>query len=267
MVDGRRRSRERRDRCDIPRGPVSEADPLDLVRRAREPVLDGERIGRKVDAQPQIISRAGYRNVGWRNPGVEYHAINTARDGCVVDHRIAARTASEQIGVAAIATTQGVIGAVATHRVAKRIAGAVDGGRSRQGQVFEIAGERIGNDALHGIDAFIGLLNDYIVGVIDHVGVIARTARHEIRTGAAVNRIIAGPAIYRIAAGIRIDGVIARQRIDHVVRNVADDDVAEDVAGAIDCRSTGQREIFHVVGKCIRDRALHEIDAADVAGI
>src|SRR5207244_1285223 len=73
-----------------------------------------------------------------------------------------------------------------------------------------------------------------IAGIVDRIGVVARTAGHLVGAGQAVELVVAA---------------------------VAGDDVVKGVASAVDARGAGQREVLDIVGEHIGGARVHGIGA------
>ena len=107
-----------------------------------------------------------------------------------------------------------------------------DGAGERQ--VLDVGAQRVADTGLHRVGACAGGLGDDVGCGIDHVGVVAGTARHGVVTGAAV---------------------------EHVVAGVAGERVVERVAGGVDGTGAGQRQVLDVGAQRVADAGLHRIGA------
>ncbi len=138
--------------------------------------------------------------------------------GTVIDDiRIIARAARQRIR--ACPAVKDVRAAVARDRIGKRVAGAVDVEGAGENQVFDVLTERVTEICLDRVRTFFSILYHRVAGVVDDVGVVARTACHRVG---------------------------ARRPIDDVVAAVAGDRVIEGVAGAVDIRRAGQLQVLDV---------------------
>ena len=103
-------------------------------------------------------------------------------------------------------TGQKVVAGIADEHVGERIAGAIDGGGSQQGEVLDIAdgvhaiGEAEADRGLHRVGAIAAALLDHVADVVDHVGVVAQSAEHTVGADAAVQRVVAGETPQGIGA-------------------------------------------------------------------
>ena len=101
-----------------------------------------------------------------------------------------------------------------------------------QGQVFEIGRKRVADRGLHRVGALIGLLNEDVGDVIDHIDIAASAARHPVS---------AQPTVQNIASGVACQVIVLG------------------VAGAIDRGNSGQQQVFKISLQGIGNGALDEI--------
>ena len=78
---------------------------------------------------------------------------------------------------------------IAGDGVDQRIAGGVGAGAAGQRQLLDIGGERVGDRALHEIDARIARFHHHVAGIVDDIGVVAAAALHVVAEQAAVQDI------------------------------------------------------------------------------
>ena len=142
----------------------------------------------------------------------------------------ATRTAIER--VVARATGQHVVAAVAGQRVIVIVAGAVDRRGAGERQVLHVRTQRVAHAALHGVGAFVQVLGHHVAHIVHHVGVVACTTKHRVAT---------------------------RSTRQHVIVGIAREHVIERIAGAVDCRGAGEREILHVRTQRVGDTALYDV--------
>ena len=64
----------------------------------------------------------------------------------------------------------------------------------------EIGAQGVADRALHRVGALVGILRDGIVGIVDHIGVVAGCSDHRIGPQAAVQGIVAVQTIERVEA-------------------------------------------------------------------
>ena len=132
-----------------------------------------------------------------------------------------------------------VVRGVADELVIQRIAGG-RGRRAIQHYIFHMRaiaraiGQRDVDPRVHRVDALIGEFSHHITGVVDKIGVVARAARHGVRT---------------------------RRAVENVVIHVAGECVIERIAGGVGCRYAGQRQVLKVIAKRERHRGLHGVRA------
>ena len=93
--------------------------------------------------------------------------------------------------------------------LAARIAGAGEGGRSRQHQVLQFGAQHVADRALHRVRAATGGLGDRVARIVDQVGVVAETADQLVGVVAAIERVIAVAAVERVVAGETAHLVVA----------------------------------------------------------
>ena len=154
---------------------------------------------------------------------------------CAADHRIRAGTAIERViaggareRVIADPAGETVIpgiagnGIIETIAKADKIAGAckrqrldIDERRSREIDACEELGAEL-------IPPFVGVFDDYCVGDIDSVNVIAEATGERIRIGPAIERIIAQSANKRIEPARAVQGVIPGPARDRIIRRIAE---------------------------------------------
>ena len=153
--------------------------------------------------------------------------------GRVDDIGVVAQSAGHRVD--ARAAVQHVVAAVAGQRVGEVVAGAIDRGVAGQDQVLDVGAELVRRRRLHQIGAAAGRLDDEVVRLIDHIGIVAQPARHRVGARAAVEQVVAR---------------IARQG------------VAKLVAGAGKIGRSRQRQLLDVGAQRPVDRREHRIDAA-----
>ena len=99
--------------------------------------------------------------------------------------------------------------------LARRIARAADVGGARQRQVLDIlTAEAEAHRTLHRVSALAALLDDDVIGIVDPVAVVARTADHSVGIGAAIEDIVARIAGEHVGQGVArgVDVAVAGQR-------------------------------------------------------
>src|SRR5439155_254501 len=140
------------------------------------------------------------------------------------EHGVGAGTAVDEVGAA-----------VADDAVVQLVAGAGDVGAAGELQFLDIGRECVADAGLDCVVAGVGVFGHGVAGVVDDVGVVARTAGHRVG---------------------------ARLAVDEVGAGVAGDDVVGCVAGGVDVAGTQQRQVLEVVaqrpgdGRADRVRAL-----------
>lgn len=93
--------------------------------------------------------------------------------------------------------------AIAGQDIDEGVAGTVNGGRSGQGQVFEIRPQRIGDTAQHRISSIVqisDLPDNDISDIIHHVGIITKSSFHGVGAQPPIQPIVAKSAGERILA-------------------------------------------------------------------
>ena len=130
---------------------------------------------------------------------------------------VVARAADHPVGIAA--AIEDIVAGVAGQDVGQAIAGAVDVGGARQRQVLDgLPAEAEAHRALNRVGALACGLDDDVAGIVDPVGVVARTADHPVVFGTAVEDIVAGIAgqgvCQRIAGAVDVGGARQRQHLD-----------------------------------------------------
>ena len=134
---------------------------------------------------------------------------------------VAALAAVEEVGPVAgggqdVVAAQAieVVGAgVAGDHVGQVVAGAVDRRAAGQGQPLDEGTQRIAHRGLDDVehaavvDPHDRVLAHHVAGIVDGVGVVARTAEHHVGAGAAVQPVVVGPA------GERVDACAAGQAV------------------------------------------------------
>src|SRR5262249_27602433 len=158
--------------------------------------------------------------------------------------RVVAREATERVRLV-----------VADDVIVQAVAGAVDGVRAVENQIFEAVAEYVGDGAVDAVD--IGnpaALQDLVADVVDEILVAARAADHAVSPG------LSGELVGAAIAGQR---VVAVTTVQVVVVVVAGDLVAERVAGT-EKRGTRQRQVLDEVAEIEVGRAVDLIGA--VAG-
>src|SRR3954447_13154985 len=112
---------------------------------------------------------------GARGDG-EAEAVSAAATG----ERVGEKAAVEDVGAG-----------VAGNAVLDRVARAVDRCRASQHEVIDPTPERVGDARLRLVDAAVLLLDDDVADVVDDVRIVARGTAHRVRSGAAVDRVVA----------------------------------------------------------------------------
>ena len=235
---------------------VGKHERTDLIGRAEEPVGDGQRIGRAGDLDPKIVAHLREAQISRRDARLEQHPIDTAI--AVVDD-IVPPTQPEQISVVSSTAAQHIVAGLAIERV---IADA-----ALERVVAGPAAERIiAATAIEDVVAAIALQR-VVIGRTDQV--------FDVGEGIAL-RIAAGPRRQRqadrhrrcrgrigcgVVACAAIEGIRAAKARQDIVGAVANDDVIGRIAGAVDRRPTGQRQVLDVGRHRIADRRLNCIGA------
>ena len=116
------------------------------------------------------------------------------------DHRVVAGSAVERIRRR-----------VAGQHVGEGVAGAADGQRTGEQEIFDVGRQGVCHARLNGIVTLSSPLRDDIAGVVDDVEFVAAPASERVGTGTAIEAIRRGGAV---------------------------DDVGQGVAGAVDGRGT-----------------------------
>jgi hypothetical protein len=177
-------------------------------------VVELDRVGGDVEVGDRI-------DVGRAERGVEEERIRTASTG----QRVQARPAVEL-----------VLAGVADDRVGERIAGAVDIGGARQGQVLDLLAAEVEADrAADQVDAGVAQFDDGNAGTVDDVGVVVGGARQGVGTAFAASE--------RVLAGVAGHGVV------------------EGVAGPVDVGRAGQHQVLEIGHQRAGDRRLDRIGA------
>ena len=165
-----------------------------------------------------------------RRAGVAGHVATEATVEAVVaaaaDQGVVAQAADEAV-VARAAAVEDVIAVVAGDRVGQRITSAVEVCAAGEDEVLEVGPECVADRGAHGVGARRYPLGHAVAGVVDHVGVVAGTAGHDVGTGAAVEDVVAA---------------------------VAGEAVGERVAGAVDVGAAGEFQVFQVGANDVADR-------------
>ncbi len=125
-------------------------------------------------------------------------------------------------GVGALTAVQQVVARIADQGVGLAIADRLDVGRTAQGNVLDIARDDEIDRRQDGIGAGIVAFGDLVASIVDHIGVVARTANHGVRAGAAIEQIIAGAAIEGVIAALTIHIVAAGRAGERIGGGVAD---------------------------------------------
>ena len=121
------------------------------------------------------------------------------------------------IGVVARATNHGVgtrcavecvFCAVAGDDVGQAIAGAVDGGSARQGQVFQVGAQCVGHRTHDQICTLVDVLNNRVGDVVDHVGVVARATDQVVDAATAVQSVVACQALQGVVTSVPGQAVV-----------------------------------------------------------
>ncbi len=153
--------------------------------------------------------------------------------------------------VVAVQTSQGVGCRIARQAVGQRIAGQTERYRVGQLAVLDVPRQgveppRRGGTHLHRVDARALSLHHRVIGVVHHVGVVARPADHAVAAQASHQAVIPAASVQGVVAGRAIQGVVAVQPVQHVVAAVAREAVGKVAAGEI-------LEAEERVGACPRD--------------
>ncbi|SCX35268.1 hypothetical protein DSM25559_4875 [Agrobacterium rosae] len=127
--------------------------------------------------------------------------------------------------VVASATIQRIGTSPSDNDVIERVARAGKCSRTRTGQVLHIGAERMARECCaNGVDTLIHILHNNITGIVDHIGVIARTTDQRVRSRTAIQRVIARASLDRVggrvtvpvkaaAREVRFSTFVASQRI------------------------------------------------------
>ena len=156
--------------------------------------------------------------------GVLEHDVGAA----VHDIGVVARTTGHRVGTCP--AVQQVVAVVAEQAVVQFVAQSLQVAAARQHQVFDVRAQREADGTAHGVDAFARVFQDRVRSVVHHVGVIARAARHRVRTRATVQQVaagVAGQAVVQFVAGAAKVGAagehevldVRRQRVAHRAAN------------------------------------------------
>ncbi len=109
-----------------------------------------------------------------------------------------------------------IVAAVAGHAIGEGIAGAGEIAHPGEDQVLDAGGESGADRCLDRIDA--GGVDDGIVDIVDHVGVVAGAAIEPVGAGAAIERVVAGACRDGVDGGVAgcgdIAGAAKRQAFD-----------------------------------------------------
>ncbi|MNF64066.1 hypothetical protein D3C84_457890 [compost metagenome] len=125
--------------------------------------------------------------------------------GGVVHHiDVIAQAAAHAIG--ARAAIERVVGGIAGQAVGQCVAGTVDGGAAEQGQVLDVGGQGMADQALREVGALAGQFGDPVGGVVDHIDVVAQAADQRVDAGTAIEEVVRGVAVEGVVVG-RADGV------------------------------------------------------------
>ena len=96
-------------------------------------------------------------------------------------------------------SVQYIISCVAGDGIGQCVAGAVDVAGVGEGQVLDEVAQGVADAGLDGVGASginrargRGGLIDLVADVVDDIGVVARTAQHDVSTRATINQIITG---------------------------------------------------------------------------
>ena len=166
-------------------------------------------------------------------------------------HHHRRRGAGEGNGVAPVAAIEGVVTSGTLQRVVAQsaaqhigagvsdqgvvvvVAGSVDGIAPGQDKSLDVLAQGITDGRLDRVGPRVGVFDDRIADIVDHVAVVADTARHDVGPGAAVKHVVPGEtaspefAVNHISrAGILSALVISRSAHQQIT-----DTVAIDVAG------------------------------------
>ncbi len=156
--------------------------------------------------------------------------------------------AAQDEGVVADPAFEDIVAGIASEDVVEVVAGGVDIGRTRQGQVLDEGAQLVGDVADHrvgaaGVDA-ARLLDGMIVRRIDVIGVVAGAAVEVVDTGSAIERVVAAQAGQAVVAA------------------VTGDDIVLGGARAVDGGGSRQGQVLDADREDVADRAEHRIGAA-----
>ena len=191
--------------------------------------VDGAGAGERqvLDVGAQRVADAGLHRVGAFAGGFRHRVARRI-------HHVNVVAGAADHGVAAGAAAEHVVAGVADEGVVERIAGGVDVAGAGERQVLDVGSQRVADAGLHRVGARAGRFRHRVAGRVHHVGIIAGAAAH---------------------------GVVASPAVEHVVAGVADERVVERVAGGVDGRSAGQRQILHVGAERVTDARLYRVGA------
>ena len=91
-------------------------------------------------------------------------------------------------------TIQYVVTRIASQQVIKRITCTVEIARTGQHQALDIVVQGIVKTDLHRIQTRIGCLNNHVTGVIHQIGIIAKTALHNVCSRTSVQHVVTAVA-------------------------------------------------------------------------
>ena len=135
-------------------------------------------------------------------------AVQTIDAIAAAQHIVTAPAGQGIVAVSAVSriiartAIQGIVAAIAEKHVVGGTARAVDAGRSRQGEIFDVRPEREGDAAFHRIGALISRFRHHIAGLVHHIGIIARAPDHRVAAQPAVQAIVARPSIQDVVGAV-----------------------------------------------------------------
>ena len=235
------------------------ADALDIQERGRAQVdRDARSAAQRIAVETAVehVARAdclgNLQHVGTRT------GQQTVKPCAAIQRVVAVAAVQRVVAVAAGQrvcpgqTGQHVSATIAGQHVVGGVAGAVDRPGPGQGQVLEVGRQGKGQANLNRIDTAGRSFGHHFGDGVDDIGIVTLAAGHLVGAGTANHRIVP-------VAAEKLVGPVGT--IKDVVGRVAGDRVAQQVAGGVDVRGPGLRQIFDLGSQCQRDRGLDRIGA------
>ena len=111
---------------------------------------------------------------------------------------VVARAAAQ--GVGTCTAVEDVVACVAGDHVVQRVASGAQVGAAGEHQVLCVGTKAVADAGVDGVGTGCNGLGDHIARVVDHIGVVTRTASHHVGTGAAVQRVVVLATVQGVVA-------------------------------------------------------------------